>query len=154
MKSTIKFYINDEEIEPKQFSDMFCMMGWEDDENTKLCRIEGGKVASEKKPFHGTYAAYCGDDELGIAVSKLRNLLVIFPTEGIGIPDLEQYDYCIKEYYFSSVLSELNLDDIGLKCTKFNEDWLKITWEWYENITVTIFVSFNLGGADESVLHL
>ena len=138
----VKLYINNQQVLPEIAADMMTMLGFEDtEETTYLDLFSRNKKEVRHGPIVGKYAAYYGDENVFITVSRNRNLLVFIKNDLIGGD--ANYDYSVKMYTFSSILTELDVDLIGLKCRKEGED-LHITYWEFEDEIVDIYISIDL----------
>lgn len=146
--ATVKLYIDSQMVLPEIASNMLAMTGWEDSGEIKYCTTENGK---EIKPYDlilnsDRFIAYAGNEFAVLAISKNRNITVAVNLKVLDEKLYEHftgYDYLARTYYISSKLTELNIDSVGITTTKYDDDYLYLTWELDDHL-VEAYISFEV----------
>lgn len=133
----IKAYIDNQLILSNVASDMLSMTGWSDTELTKYCTKE--KNQDKFSPIKirldsDHYICYFGDEEVTVAISNYRNIVVACNLKTLGLDGAEDYDYFVRIYHLSSILTEVDLESIDLKIHKVDDDWLYFKWEFLDHL--------------------
>ena len=132
----IKAYIDKQLILSDIASDMLSMTGWSDTYLTKYCtrnKDSDKLVPVDLKLDSDSYVCYFGDEDVTVAISNYRNITVVCNLKTFEIEGSDKYDYFVRTYHLSSILTEVNLASIDLTVHKLNEDWLYFKWEFLDH---------------------
>ena len=147
----VKVYIDDQLVLDDIASDMLAMTGWSDTDETTYCDISTPDFKKvDLRLDSDTYIAYFGDELVTLAISDHRNVTIAMNTKEFKmyeIPKFEgtqEYDYLIKKFYLSSRLTEYKNDLINLLITRYDNDWIYLRWEYYENSKFEAYISVDL----------
>lgn len=133
----IKAYVDKQLILSNIASDMLSMTGWSDTCLTKYCTKNNDRdklVPIDLNLDNDSYICYFGDEDITVAISNYRNITVVCNVKTFEIEDSDKYDYFVRTYHLSSILTEVNLTSIDLTVHKLNEDWLYFKWEFLDHI--------------------
>lgn len=133
----IEAYVDKQLILSDIASDMLSMTGWSDTDLTRYCTRNKGSdkfYPIELKLDSDKYICYFGDEDVTVAISDYRNISVACNLKTLGVEDCDDYDYFVRTYHLSSVLSEVDLESISLSVHKINEDWLYFKWEFLDHL--------------------
>lgn len=137
----VDLFINNALIEPAIAKDMMLMLGWEDTDNTIIKQITKDGEKQLNHPISGFYEVYAGNDFVFLTVSKNRNLSIFAKN---NIDEFVEADYIMNTYYFSSIMTELELDSLNLKASRYlGDDFITVTWT-FDEINYKLHIGFDL----------
>lgn len=117
-------------IDPVIAKDMMLMLGWEDTDNTLVKQIMKDGEKQLNHPISEFYEVYAGNDFVFLTVSKNRNLSIFAKN---NTDEFIEADYIMNTYCFSSIMTELELDSLNLKASRYlGDDFITITWVFDE----------------------
>ena len=130
----VRLYIDGQMILPEIGKDMLSMTGWSDSENIKYCtKDKDGKfIPVDMILDSDRYIGYFGDEDVTVAISNYSNITVACNLKTFEIEGSDKYDYFIRTYHLSSILTEVDLTSIDLTVHKLDEDWLYFKWEFLD----------------------
>lgn len=149
--ATVKVYVDGQQLLDEIASDMLSMTGWSDSEDTTYCDISTSEFKKANIRLDSDkYIAYFGDETITLAISRNRNVTLAINGKALKMyknPEFaktKDFDYLVKRFYLSSRLTEYENDLIDLKITRYDENWIYLSWKYYEDTTFEAYISLDL----------